>query len=429
MPAGATLYVNDNSVKNPYRQDVPPGRFEVSAKALDHKETTAEFVLGPGDRRLLIGPNAFQLRYVQRSGRPELIFASAAMGGLIGAGLVAGFVAAAEEDPHAALRGNVSSVSFTVGGALAGIVGGALIANGFVPSYVPDNRALFVIGGMWVGVAEGALTGVVVLQALNSKMPTAEATPSVPVAIPAHFQKPTLSSQLKAAFIGSLPGIVVGTTTGSLLTSHAPTYGRVALIQSAAVGGAVVGGLAAVALQWNLRPWENVVVDPLVDNVTGKVVTDKDGVVLDPYSTHLKTAGASLLDLSLPALIGLNVGLVGGLLGAYLPDQSRYGPSWQRIGLIDLAAGAGALIGGIGACIGDPNCLTETANAPARAHAAGLAVLGGGVGVLAGILLTRNVDRDVHTAPSSTPPPSLTLLPMPNGSGGVTPTLSAIGFF
>jgi MFS family permease len=392
LPAGAALYVNGNRALNPYRQNVPPGRYEIFAEATNYEDRTGDFVLGPGEKRLFVGPNAFRLRYVQRSGRPELVFASALMGGLVGAGALAGTVAAAQEsDP---LNPNRSAVGLILGGAVVGTVGGALVANRFVPSYIPDNRALFVIGGMWIGAAEGMLTGMVVRQAMTPEVPANQTTP-------AYFARPALSSQLKAAFIGSLPGIVVGTAGAALLTKRAPTYGRVALIQSAAVGGAVMGGLAAVALRWNLRDWKQ----------------RPEGAA---------PADASLLDLALPALVGLNVGLAGGLLGAYMPDQSRYGPSWQRIALIDLAAGATGLAFGIGACVQDSSCLVESR---ARGHTAALALLGGGIGFLGGILLTRNVDEDIPVAPRATPPPSLTVLPTPDGRGGVTPTIGVTGFF
>jgi hypothetical protein len=396
-PVGATLWVNGNRAQNPYRQNVAPGRFEIFAEAPDYEARTEEFILNPGDRRRLTGRNAFRLRYVQRSGRPELVFASAVMGGLIGAGAVVGTVYEAQENSK---PGAVAAVSLSLGGALVGTIGGALLANRFVPSYMPDNRALFVIGGMWIGAAEGALTGIYVRQVLTTATPTDKTT----VAPPQHLERPKLSRQLKAAFGGSLPGIVVGTTAAALLSHHAPTYGRVALIQSAAVGGAVAGSLTAVALKWQVFTWRN-----------------EGGVEL---------AKASVLDLALPAAIGLNVGLAAGLLGAYLPDQSRYGPSWNRIALIDLAAGAGALAAGIGACVADSaGCLTTSPNSEARARTASMALAGGAVGLLSGILLTRNVDTSTPDNSNAPPPPSVAILPVPQSGGRVTPMLSAFGLF
>jgi hypothetical protein len=412
IPSSATLYVNGSLSKNPYRQNIAPGHIELVAQAPDYADRTQDFVLGPGDRRLLVGPNALQLRYVQRSGRPELVVASIAMGALIGAGALAGTIAAANEvDPT-----NVAAASLMLGGALAGGIGGALLGNRFVPSYIPDNRALFVIGGMWIGVAEGALTGMFVNQLFEPKVAPSASDGSQP-ALGAYAQRPRLSFQLKAAFFGSLPGIVVGTTAAALLSNHAPTYGRVALIQSAAVAGALVGGLAAVALRWRVFNWENVT----------KTVDPATGAPIDS-TARIEASDASILDLSLPALIGLNVGLGAGLLGAYLPDQSRYGPSWTRIALIDLAAGAGALGLGIAACVADDKgCLTAKPDSMVRARTAGAALLGGAAGLVAGILLTRNVDA-VRVPPVEAPPPSIAILPIPT-PGGVTPMVSAQGFF
>jgi hypothetical protein len=54
--------------------------------------------------------------------------------------------------------------------------------------------------------------------------------------------------------------------------------------------------------------------------------------------------------------------------------------------------------------------------------------LGGAAGVVAGILLTRNVDA-VRIPSSETPPPSIAILPMPAPGGGITPMLGAMGFF
>ena len=355
VPAGATLYVNGNRVQNPYRHDVAPGPTEVFAEAPQHKDNTTEFVLGPGEKRLLLGSNVFHLSYVQRSGRPELVFATAAMGGLIGAGAVAGAVVAAKELATEGTADNISLAGFTLGGALGGTVVGGLVGGSLVPSYIPDNQAFFVIGGMWVGVAEGALAGMSISERLE---PFPNGGSSRRAAL--------VSSELHGALIGSLPGLAIGVTSGALLMNRAPTYGRVALIQSAALGGAVVGALTAVALQWN------------------------------PFGQEKETAAHSILDLSLPSLIGLNVGLVGGLLGAYLPDQSRYGPSWKRLGFIDLWAGAGALAAGLAVCVADSGgCLTTNSpDAASRTRIAGWALVGGGLGVLVGILTTRNIDRD-----------------------------------
>ncbi len=407
VPANATLYVNGNRAQNPYHQDVAPGRFELFAEATDYKDRTDELTLGPGDKRLLVGPNAFRLPYVQRSGRPELVAASAIMGALVGAGAVAAGLGSEIEQT------DVSSLGFALGGALTGAVAGVLVANNLVPSYIPDNRGLFVIGGMWIGAAEGALGGVVVRQALTPSRPDTDPNLAMALGSYRHFD---LGAELRGAFLGSLPGLLLGTGTGALLTDHAPTYGRVALIQSASAGGAVVGSLAAVALRWkafNLRT----------------AAQSRDPTTGD-LSYHLEDPH-SVLNLSLPALIGLNAGLGAGLLGAYLPDQSRYGPSWERIGLIDLAAGAGALAGGIAACVADKACVSGNPSpTAARAHAAGIALLAGGAGLVAGIILTRNVDRaTANPAPGSTPPPTLGLLPSFDGHGGVTPLVTAAGYF
>lgn len=364
VPSGATLYVNGNRARNPYRQDVAPGRVEIFAEATNYEDRTEEFVLGPGERRSFTTPHAFQLRYVQRSGRPELLAASAILGGLVGTGAVAAALGNKATNPE------VSTAGLLIGGALAGTLTGGLVANRVVPTHIPDNRALFILGGMWVGALEGALTGMIVEQSREA----------------------AIRNLSKAAFVGSLPGLAVGVTAGSLLSRRAPTYGRVSLIQSAAAGGAIAGILGATTLEGNRDP-------------------------------------------SIPALIGLNVGLGVGLLGAYLPNQSRYGPTWKRIGLIDLATVAGLFAGGIAGCVSgddDEDCVgaITAESPPARSRSAASALLGGGIGVLAGILLTRDVDRDLPKAPvSTTVPPTVTLFPVRDIGGGTTPALGAVGFF
>jgi hypothetical protein len=415
-PPHATLYVNGNRARNPYRQDVVPGRYELFAEAQNYDSRTQDLTLTPGQQLLMTGFNRFTLSYAQRSGRPELIVTSAAMGGLFGAAAVAAAIGKSLEDA------DVSALLLTGGGGLTGIVIGALAANALVPSYVPDNRALLIIGAMWIGAAEGAGVGLAWEQAVEKRDASNPDCPGC---------RPPLGERLRAAFFGSLPGLAVGITSGALLSARAPTYGRVALIQSAALGGLLAGGLLAVAMQWHPygKEWENArrmfpILMPPNDN----------NCVTNPANkTVTCTVGErSILDLTLPALIGLNVGVGAGLLAAYLPDQKRYGPTWTRVLLIDLAAAAGVVGGGIAGCVAFDDCLKAYPGDPARAKSAIAALAGGALGAGAGVLLTRNLDVDgqrqgARVAPGASM--SLMLLPTTSASGAAVPTIAAIGMF
>jgi hypothetical protein len=392
-PAGATLYVNGNRARNPYRQDVVPGRYEIFAEAPDYTASTTEFTLEPGDRRLLLGPNRLALPYVQRSGRPELLVASGIIGAFVGAGAVAAGIGKSWANQ------DVGTVSLSLGGGFAGAVAGSLVATRIVPRYIPDNRALFILGAMWIGGVEGATTGIVWRQAHPVFVPN----PNITVANP----NPTIPNpnptgdELSAAFLGSLPGLGLGLATGALFAKKAPTYGRVSLIQSAALGGAAAGALVQIATQWR------------------------------PYGAENK----KFLELTPGMLIGLNVGLASGLLGAYLPDQTRYGPSWQRVLLIDLAGVAGAVAGGVAGCVSDVDgCLQPpSATDTARARAALSALIGGAIGFGAGWALTRHVDDDIQQRPLPAPAPSTSVaasvMPISAPDGTTTPGLAAFGTF
>ena len=59
----------------------------------------SELTLAPGERKLFTGDGRLRLTYVQRSGRPELLFASGLMGALLGAGAVAAAIGKDFEEP------------------------------------------------------------------------------------------------------------------------------------------------------------------------------------------------------------------------------------------------------------------------------------------------------------------------------------------
>ncbi len=417
-PPSATLYVNGNRARNPYRQDVSPGHVEIFAEAPDHESRTVDFTLSPGEQKRLLGKDALRLSYAQRSGRPELIVASGVMGGLVGAGAVAAAIGKDLEDP------GVASVLLITGGGLSGFVAGALIATPLV-RYIPDNRALYIMGDMWIGALEGFSAGIIWRQVHASHQEVA------PPCLGPNPCRPTLGEQLRSGFVGSLPGLAIGLTTGVLTADRAPTYGRATLIQSAALGGLFTGALVQLATQWvpygegwdlstrqvesTTKPDSSSCIDPTPVGTSG---------VLWQCTAHTN----SVLDLTPGALIGLNVGLAAGLLGAYLPDQTKYGPTWRRVLLIDLAAAAGAIGGAVAGCVANTDhCLKTDPSPSARAISAGSALAGGGLGLLAGVLLTRHLDEEQQTP--STVASTLTLTPMFSASRGSLPGLSAAASF
>jgi hypothetical protein len=128
-------------------------------------------------------------------------------------------------------------------------------------------------------------------------------------------------------------------------------------------------------------------------------------------------------------LAGLNVGLGTGLAMAYLPDQAVYGPSWQRVIMVDLAGLAGAVFAttielctrtstlGNGTTV-RVHCAND--NTSLNNRTARFALVGAGLGLVAGWLLTMNYDRNNQARPVS---PLLSHMPMP----GVVPVQSPYG--
>jgi hypothetical protein len=435
-PPDATLYVNGNRARNPYRQDVAPGPIEIFAEAPNYQPRAVDLSLAPSEHRNLTGDARFQLSYKQRSGRPELIVASALLGGFVGAGAVAAAI-------NRNLEGqNVESVLLATGGFISGAAIGGLLATPLVPRYIPDNRALFIIGGMWIGAAEGFGVGVV-----GRQIATLEEAPTPPCG-PNPCRGP-IGEQLRVGFVGSLTGLGLGLTSGALFAKHAPTYGRVMLIQSAALGGAVTGALVQVGLRW--KPygtnWRYSVRQPndAADALNGSIYSmGVSGACnyVGPDPNHPVNVSApcafsdpsSFLDLAPGMLIGLNVGLAAGLLGAYLPDQSRYGPSWRRVLFIDVAAGAGAVAGGVFGCVFNVNGCLQASQPGETAHAvtAWAALAGGVVGVVGGIFLTGHFDDESPAGPTEPTPttmPVATFAPMRGANGALIPAFAAMGSF
>jgi hypothetical protein len=314
----------------------------------------------------------FRLNYVQRSGRPELIGFWTAAGAVAGGSGVGAWLSRTNATGES-LESVGASATVVAGAALVGGVAGALTSTALVPGYIRDNLALFRIGAAWIGAVEGAALGV----ALRHSTP--------------------------AAWMGGATGLGIGALAGRFLDRNAPNYGRVAVIQSGAAIGAIAGALAVPAFDLKKRQSSSVI------------------------------------------LAGLNLGLGAGLALAYLPEQNTYGPPWDRVLLIDLATAAGgiggALIKIVSECLPPPGsarrdpekpCAFESKYGKATAQ---FALVGGGLGLVAGWLLTQNYRRGQSPPPSERSPVALlplpTILPVrdPDGTTRALPALAARGYF
>jgi hypothetical protein len=255
-------------------------------------------------------------------------------------------------------------------GALAGGLSAGVVASALVPDYIRDNQALFRIGGAWIGDVEGLSLGL------------------------------ALTQNLSGALVGGMAGLGVGSLAGWWLDDRAPNYGRVAMIQSSAFLGAAAGVLAIPAMGYCLR----------CNNGT---------------TTNTKRIGWGMLG-------GINTGLLVGLGLAYLPDQQVYGPSWQRVIAIDLAAVAGGVIGALVQI-----CRTKDSNGKAYCGSteigpdmARYALAGGLVGLVTGWVLTMKYDKHEPTKqPASVPLPSAIPVQTTDGKWALVPGLMSQGKF
>jgi hypothetical protein len=289
----------------------------------------------------------FPLAYVQRSGRPELI------GFWIGIGAIGGGMAVTTRlAPNQA--GNLTLI---IAGALAGGIGAGVISTALVPGYIRDNLALFRIGAGWIGDVEGLSLGMALTQSISG------------------------------AWLGGVVGLGAGSVAGWWLEDRAPNYGRVAVIQSGAFLGAIAGVLSIPALGFTLQ------------STTTTTTTN---------NTCTKTTTTRTNRIGWGMLAGMNAGLVTGLALAYLPDQRNYGPSWQRVVLIDLAAVAGGFIGAlVQLCRSGGFC----GNVEIGPKMARYALAGSAVGLAAGYLLTWKYDKRDQDLPR---PRSVRGVPLPS---------------
>jgi hypothetical protein len=339
VPTGATLYVRGNRARNPYDQEVEPGSYEIYAEASEYQAKRDVVTVKAGQRLTL----NFPLEYVQRSGRPELIGFWTAVGAVAGTTAVL----ARLERPDTAASGTLVAA----GGLVGGIVG-VVFATAYVPDYIRDNVALFRIGVMSIGAVEGATIGLVAARRLS----------------------------FTAGWTGGVVGLGAGALASVWLDHRAPNYGRVTVIESGAVMGALAGALMATALKPAQAPAD--------------------------YRGRYEP---------LWVLGGLNVGLGAGLALAYLPDQRGYGPRWKTVALVDLATAAGAFAGAVATTVN--NCLADQGGGKGDCRFASdqrtarFTLAGGVLGLAAGWFLTRNLDRD-NVAPSERR--DLSLLPLPS---------------
>jgi len=243
-----------------------------------------------------------------------------------------------------------------------------------------------------------------------------------------------LGDELRAGFYGSVPGFALGLTGSVLLRNRAPSYGRVAMIQSAALFGAVAGAITQYATRWQPygEGWDwttrNYNVNPSYNNQMPQGANCPTPAATDG-SIQCAVPEKSVMDLMPGALIGLNVGLAAGLLGAYLPDQSNYGPTWQRVLMVDAAVVAGSVAGATIGCVANPSCLNHSPTERDRSIVGGAALLGGALGLVGGIIATRHGNEPDQPVAPGAPMPIATFAPMRAADGSMVPAVAAMGSF
>jgi hypothetical protein len=350
-PRNATLFVRGMRAENPYNQQLEPGSYEIYSEAENHESRRETVEVSAGQQTSV----NFDLAYVQRSGRGDLIAAWGILGATAAVALVMDRVAT---DVSGA--GNPASLSLLTAAAGVGAVSGGLLGARLTPNYIADNRSMYRIGAMTIGAIEGTLAGL------------------------------SLKTGIGPGLAGGATGLGLGTCLGIWTDKLSPSFGRVTMVQSAAVAGALAGFLAVPAFEMSSHRAEPV------------------------------------------SLLGLNIGLGVSIAGVYWADQSDKGPSWQRVVLIDLSIAAGVFAGAVVGTI--PNCkAANTCKFDDTPTTTKLALAGGGLGFIAGWLLTDGMDLRAAQMrqTASTWMPNVTAIPTQaaDGSWRVMPGLSAQGNF
>jgi len=213
-PRNAILFVRGMRAENPYKQRLEPGSYEIYAEAENYESRRETVEVRPGEDTTI----GFDLTYVQRSGRGDLITTWGILGAAASVALVLDQVAPAGDGVK-----NPASLSLLAAAAGVGAVSGGLLGARLTPNYIPDNKSMYRIGAMTVGALEGTLAGLSV--------------------------KPTIG----AGLAGGAAGLVLGTGFGIWTDSHSPKFGPVTLIQSAAVAGGLAGFLAVPAFNFSQK--------------------------------------------------------------------------------------------------------------------------------------------------------------------------------
>lgn len=204
VPKTATIFIGNSRVGiGTYVNQLPVGRYRVSAEAPGHESAVDEIEITDGSQKTV----PLELNRKPRSGRLELLVAASLGGGLAGSSVGA----------------LLSDRGEAVGGAgPVGLALGLTAAYIGVPRRIPVGTSSYLIGATSIGAAAG-------------------------LALASHFvcrPDPDIDCNEEAIIAGSLAGGVTGLLTSALTAGRLDmSAGDAAVINSGAMWGSVAGGL------------------------------------------------------------------------------------------------------------------------------------------------------------------------------------------